>query len=90
VHTIVPGAAAAAHVRMLELVDSFGGYVTNKSKQQDGIAYYGWIVLIGILVVAAAAAWGYCLARGYRGFTGNIEAVKGPLGIKIGVKLECY
>jgi hypothetical protein len=49
-----------------------------------------WLVLIGILVIAAAVAWVYCRHAGYRGFTGNISAVKGPWGIKIGVKLGCY
>ena len=47
-------------------------------------------LLIGILVVAAAVAWVYCRNAGYRGFTGDIQAVRGPWGIKIGVKLGCY
>jgi len=47
-------------------------------------------LLFGIFVVAAAAGFVYCRARGYDGFTGNIEAVKGPFGIKIGVKIGCY
>jgi hypothetical protein len=49
-----------------------------------------WVVLIGILVIAAAAAWIWCMRKGYRGFNGRIEALKGPLGIKIGVKIGCY
>ncbi|HOQ53905.1 MAG TPA: hypothetical protein PLF56_09855 [Micropruina sp.] len=49
-----------------------------------------WLVLIGILVIAAAVAWVYCRNAGYRGFSGHIEAVKGPFGIKIGIKLGCY
>ncbi|MFD5277097.1 hypothetical protein ACFWIX_05990 [Pseudarthrobacter sp. NPDC058362] len=49
-----------------------------------------WLVLIGIFVIAAAIAWIYCRNAGYRGFTGHIEAVKGPWGIKIGIKLGCY
>ena len=49
-----------------------------------------WLVLIGMLVVAAAVAWVYCRNAGYRGFTGDIQAVRGPWGIKIGVKLGCY
>lgn len=49
-----------------------------------------WLVLIGILVIAAAVAWIYCRNAGYRGFSGHIQAVKGPLGIKIGIKIGCY
>ncbi|MBT2555477.1 hypothetical protein [Arthrobacter sp. ISL-5] len=49
-----------------------------------------WLVLIGILVVAAAAAWVYCRKSGYDGFTGDISAVRGPWGVKIGIKLGCY
>lgn len=49
-----------------------------------------WVVLIGILVVAAAAGFVYCRARGHSGFNGRIEAVKGPFGVKIGVKIGCY
>ncbi|MFJ6077051.1 hypothetical protein ACIQC0_01950 [Pseudarthrobacter sp. NPDC092419] len=49
-----------------------------------------WLVLIGIFVIAAAIAWIYCRNAGYRGFTGHIEAVRGPWGIKIGIKLGCY
>lgn len=49
-----------------------------------------WLVLIGILVIAAAVAWIYCRNAGYRGFSGHIQAIKGPLGIKIGIKIGCY
>ncbi|WBQ04203.1 hypothetical protein [Kribbella sp. CA-293567] len=49
-----------------------------------------WIILIGVLVIAAAAGFIYCRARGFDGFTGHIEAVKGPGGFKIGVKIGCY
>lgn len=49
-----------------------------------------WLVLIGILVVAAAVAFIYCRNSGYGGFNGRIEAIRGPWGVKIGIKLGCY
>jgi hypothetical protein len=62
-----------------------------RALMRDGTAFrWVWLVLIGIVVIAAAIAFVYCRNAGYRGFTGNIEFVKGPLGIRIGVKLGCY
>lgn len=51
---------------------------------------WAWLVLIGILVIAAAVAWVYCRNAGYRGFSGAIEAVRNGWNIKIGIKLGCY
>jgi hypothetical protein len=51
---------------------------------------WAWLVLIGILVIAAAIAWVYCRNAGYRGFSGAIEAVRNGWNIKIGIKLGCY
>lgn len=76
------GAQIAAQNTIARAVDS----ALNKS---NGFRWV-WLVLIGIFVIAAAIAWIYCRNAGYRGFTGHIEAVKGPWGIKIGVKLGCY
>lgn len=51
---------------------------------------WGWVVLLGVLVIAAAVAWVHCVNSGYRGFGGDIEAVRNGWGIKIGIKLGCY
>lgn len=76
------GAQVAAQDTIARTVDS----ALDKS---NGFRWV-WLVLIGIFVIAAAVAWIYCRNAGYRGFTGHIEAVKGPWGIKIGIKLGCY
>jgi hypothetical protein len=61
------------------------------ASRDRGVAFrWIWVVLIGVLVIAAAVAWVVCLNRGHRGFSGAIEAVRGPFGIKIGIKLGCY
>jgi hypothetical protein len=49
-----------------------------------------WLVIIGIVVIAAAVAFVYCRSHGYKGFTGSLEAAKGPFGVKIGIKIGCY
>ena len=86
-------AAVAAQLGASGLVDSMRERLS-RDAGSDGLAaylrYHIWVILIGIFVVAAAAGFAYCQAKGHRGFTGNIEAYKGPLGIKIGVKIECY
>ena len=48
-----------------------------------------WIVIIGVFVVAAAAAWALCLSKGYRGFTGEMK-LHTKWKVPIGIKLECY
>lgn len=53
-------------------------------------AFYGWIFIIGILIVAAAVAWVYCRMNGYRGFRGGLSVKRGPWGIVLGTYLECY
>jgi hypothetical protein len=52
--------------------------------------YYAWVALIGVLAVVAAVAWGICLYRGYRGFTGSIEVIRDRNGVRIGTRVECY
>lgn len=52
-------------------------------------ARWVWLVLIGVMAIAAGAAFVYCRSRGFAGFTGDIEAVRGPGGIKIGIKIAC-
>jgi len=90
--TMANRAAVAAHIGALDLVESMQDRV-ERASSADGVGAYvrfhGWIILIGIFVVAAAAGFVYCRAEGYDGFTGNVKAHKGPLGIQIGVELEC-
>ena len=49
----------------------------------------GWVVIIGLLVIAAGAAWAVCLKNGYRGFTGEVK-LHTKWKIPVGIKLECY
>ena len=84
------GLAVRAHTGALELADSMSRNLERARNEGTRVFQWVWVVLIGIFVVAAAAGFVYCRARGYDGFTGNVEAVKGPLGIKIGVKIGCY
>ena len=79
--------ASRAQLGFAELVEAAQAKVAQKERSAS---YYGWIILIGILVIAAAVAWVYCRARGFRGFTGGVQAIRGPWGIKIGVSLECF
>jgi hypothetical protein len=88
--TMTDRAAVATHMGALELVDSMNDRLERPRSGGAALFQWVWVVLIGIFVVAAAAGFLYCRARGYDGFTGNVEAVKGPLGIKIGVKIGCY
>ena len=87
--TVTDRAAVATHMGALDLVDSMQDRL-EQSRKDGGLFQWVWVVLIGIFVVAAAAGFVYCRARGYDGFNGNVEAYKGPLGIKIGVKIGCY
>lgn len=77
--------AVAAQVGAMQMRNGFEGRIEASSTFR-----WVWIVLIGVVVIAAAIAFVYCRNAGYDGFTGNLEWVKGPLGIKIGVKLGCY
>jgi len=88
--TMTDRAAVATHVGALDLVHSMQDRLERSKTESAGLFQWVWVVLIGIFVVAAAAGFVYCRARGYDGFNGNVEAVKGPLGIKIGVKIGCY
>jgi hypothetical protein len=91
--TATTKAAVATQVGALSVIDSMQERLARASNAEGIGAYLRyrvWIILIGILVVAAAAGFAYCQARGHNGFTGNIEAIKGPLGVKIGVKIECF
>jgi hypothetical protein len=88
--TMTDRAAVATHMGALELVDSMHDRIERPRNGGAALFQWVWVVLIGIFVVAAAAGFLYCRARGYDGFTGNVEAVKGPFGVKIGVKIGCY
>jgi hypothetical protein len=88
--TMTDRAAVATHMGALDLVDSMQDRLQQSRSDGAGLFQWVWVVLIGIFVVAAAAGFVYCRARGYDGFNGNVEAYKGPLGIKIGVKIGCY
>jgi len=89
--TITDRAAVATHLGAVDLIDSMDDRLDRaKSGGVASLFQWVWVVLIGIFVVAAAAGFVYCRARGYDGFNGNVEAYKGPLGIKIGVKIGCY
>jgi hypothetical protein len=90
VQTMTDRIAASAHVGALQLADSMGDRLREARNEGALLLQWVWVVLIGIFVVGAAAGFLYCRARGYDGFTGNVEAVKGPFGIKIGVKIGCY
>jgi hypothetical protein len=81
---------AASHVGTLRAMDTLESALTRKSESTPAVFRWVWIVLIGVLVIAAAIAFVYCRNHGYSGFSGNIEWIKGPLGIRIGVKLGCY
>jgi hypothetical protein len=83
--------AAATQIGAMRIMDEIELRAKRANLPAAGAAYkWVWIVLIGILIVAAAVAFIYCRNRGYDGFTGNIEAVRGPFGIKIGIKIGCY
>jgi hypothetical protein len=88
--TMTNKTAAATHLGALNLVESMQDRLEEARTDGTRIFQWVWVVLIGIFVVAAAAGFVYCRARGYDGFSGNVEAYKGPLGIKIGVKIGCY
>ena len=79
-----------AQLAALRLVDSAGRRITEADGARAGVLRWVWVVLIGILIIAAAIAFVWCRRSGFSGFTGNIEAVRGPFGIKIGVKIGCY
>jgi hypothetical protein len=61
-------------------------------REIEGDAHFRcvWVAPVGVFVIASAAEFLYCKARGYRGFNGRVEALKGPFGITIGVKIGCY
>jgi len=86
-------AAVATHLGALSLIDSMQHRLSRAIPAGGAAAYVRyravWLVLVGIFVVAAAAGFAYCRAAGHNGFTGNVEALKGPFGVKIGVKIEC-
>lgn len=81
-------AAVLADTSMSRLAD----LAANRQSVTDSrtVFRWVWVVFIGVIIVAAAVAFVYCRARGYRGFSGHIEAVRGPWGIRIGTRLGCY
>jgi hypothetical protein len=81
-------AAVAAQVGVMRLADR----ATARVEQDPTSTFrFAWVVLIGVFVVAgAAAAFVWCKVTGHNGFAGQIEAVKGPFGVKIGVRLGCF
>ncbi len=90
--TSAPTKVTALTTNGLEKLLNFSQLAHSRAQNQELTAAYrwAWIVLIGIFIVAAAVAFIYCRNRGYDGFNGRIEAVKGPFGVKIGIKLGCY
>lgn len=80
-------AAVAAHLGAISLVERSSEALQGKS----GSTYrWAWIVVIGILVIAAAVAWVYCRRAGYRGFSGQVSLHRNGWNIAIGVRLGCY
>ena len=55
----------------------------------DDTRLTAWVVLVGVLVLAAAGAWAICIKNGYRGFTGEMK-LHTKWKVPIGIKLECY
>lgn len=83
--------AVATHVGVLQAMDRIGSRLPSAGGKSKLTVYrWVWLVLIGVLVIAAAAAFLYCRANGYSGFHGEIEFLRGPFGIRIGVKIGCY
>ncbi len=79
-----------AQLAALRLADTAGERLAASEGPRTAVLRWVWVVLIGILIIAAAVAFVWCRHTGFSGFTGNIEAVRGPFGIKIGIKIGCY
>ena len=73
----------------LDLLDAVGAHSAAAADRATAFRWV-WVVFIGIIIVASAVAFVYCRSRGYHGFNGYLEAVKGPFGVRIGTKLGCY
>lgn len=80
--------AVESQLRAGEVLDTLHRQWKNPAERTS--AFYAWVLLVGVLVIAAAAAWATCRARGYRGFSGGVRLAKGPWGVTIGISLECY
>jgi hypothetical protein len=78
-----------AHQATLDLLDAVNGNSATATSRAM-VFRWVWVVFIGIVIVAAAVAFVYCRSRGYHGFSGHLEALKGPFGVRIGTKLGCY